>query len=255
MIRRNDEQIAAARRAKQFGQPRVNVAQRLRIARDMIPMPVQHVKIAEIRQNYAAFLRAHIADRRVKPGHVVRGMAAAGQTLIGKNIINLADKRDRIAVRFRGIKHGRQMRRPRKILAAAGAAEIAGLADKRAGNHPADAVLALQHLAGLLAHFVKLVNRNDLFMRGNLEHAVGGSIDNRFAGGEMFRAKRIKNLRPGSRNIPKNLPPGSAGKFRDDLFGKTARIGWKRLFQDQSHHFPMAGRGIFSGGAFRHFPV
>ena len=52
------------------------------------------------------------------------------------------------------------------------------LADERAGDNPPDAVNALNNLARSSTKIIKLFNWNNLFMRGDLQDAVGGGVNN-----------------------------------------------------------------------------
>ena len=66
----------------------------------------------------------------------------------------------------------------------------------------ADAMLPVQELSRNLAHTIKLGNRNDAFMCGNLKHAVARRIHNRVTGSHVLLAQFLDDFSPRSGLVP-----------------------------------------------------
>ena len=133
-------------------------------------------------------------------------------------------------------------------MAVFGARECFGsFADERTRDDATDFVFAVEHFAGDLADFVLAFDWNNFFVRGDLKDRIGGRIDNRFAGFDMFFAELFDDLRAARRNVGKHAGNiGFCRKFVNDRLWKTVWKSRKSLFQNDSRHFPMPGRRVFA---------
>ena len=88
-------------------------------------------------------------------------------------------------------------------------------------------------------------------MRGHLEHAVGGSVDDRLAGAHVFLAQFLDDLGAGRRAIAERAAPDAALELLHDFGRKAVRVKREWLREMDAHHFPMAGGGVFAGRSQR----
>ena len=93
-----------------------------------------------------------------------------------ENIENLAHAVNRNAAPGQAIEQHARGRRHGVIVAIRGAREMAGRAQKRARDHAAHFRRTAQNIARRLADLIQLPQRDNLFVRRHLEHAVGGGV-------------------------------------------------------------------------------
>ena len=85
----------------------------------------------------------------------------------------------------------------REVAAVVGALERAGLADERARDHAARCRSSSHSSRAILADAIQLGERDDLLVRGDLEHAVGRGVDDRLAGAHVLGAELVEDLGAG----------------------------------------------------------
>src|SRR6266571_6146540 len=117
---------------------------------------------------------------------------------------------------------------------------------ERSRNYAAHAVRTVEQFPRDFAHPVELGDGNDVFVRGDLKHAVTRCIDNWKAGAHMLIAELFDDFGTRGRLVPKRLAANLPLKFRDDLARKTVRINGKRAVEPYASHLPMSRRGVFS---------
>ena len=130
------------------------------------------------------------------------------------------------------------------------AAEISRRPEKGPRNDPADAIrIGLPSREP--ANFIKLGEREDFFMRRNLENGVGGSVENRVPGLQMFFPEFGQDLSAAASVVADEGDAGVAFDAPDQFLGKARESG-EGFFQDHTRDFPMSGRRVLARGAFPH---
>ena len=138
-------------------------------------------------------------------------------------------------------------RRHGVIVAVGGARETAGRADERPRDHAAHFVRSAQDLARRLADLVEFPQRDDFFVRGDLEDAVGRGVDDRRAGAHVLLAQFLDDLGAGGGLVAERAAADAALEFVHDLGREAVRIERKRLVQMDADHFPVAGGRVLAG--------
>ena len=119
-------------------------------------------------------------------------------------------------------------------------AVVTGLALEGARDHPADGVGALQLAACHAARRVQLVDRDDVLVRGDLEHAVGRRVDDPAAGPAMLVAELLDDLRAGGGHVAEHPAAGRRREGVDHVVGKPVRERRKWALQDDPRSSPSA---------------
>src|SRR2546425_6635125 len=117
---------------------------------------------------------------------------------------------------------------------------------ERPRNYAAHAVRTVEQFPRDFAHPVELGDRDDVFVRGDLKHAVARGVDNWKARAHVLIAELFDDFGTRGRLVPKRLQANLPLKFRDDLARKTVRINGKRAVEPYAGHLPMARCGVFS---------
>lgn len=228
-------------------EPFVKLHQRRRISRRIVAMSVAHVKINQVGEYQVAFI---LAAQPVNDGHapgIVRGVMVLLQAAAAEYLGDLPNPACpetgiRKIVEYQSIR-----RLQGEILPLIRSRKIARPADKRPGDDAGDAVLTTQKLPGNPAAFVKLRKRDNVVVRGDLKHAVGGCIDDQFACLKLTRSQFFDNLGARSGPVTDDTPFTLTAEFIDEFVGKTIRVCWKRRGGHKAHELPVAGEGIFPG--------
>ena len=178
-------------------------------------------------------------------------MVRAGQAAQGENVLNFAHAVGFHARILHSIKQRAAERLHGKVAAAAGALERACFfPHERAGNHAPDAQITREHLAGNAAHLVQLLAGENRLVAGNLEHAVGGRVDNRRALRQMLLAQFVQNRRAGRGFVADNLMPDALLKRGDKVRREAVGEGRKRLGERHARNLPVARRRILALAGF-----
>ena len=114
-------------------------------------------------------------------------------------------------------------RRQRVVVAVRGAREAPGRADERPRDDAADAEPLADQLVGDLAGAIQLGDRHDLFVRGDLEDAVGRRVDDQRAGAHVLGAELVDDLGAGRGLVAEHAAAGAARELGDDLRRKPVR--------------------------------
>ena len=142
-----------------------------------------------------------------------RGRDAAA----GEQILDLADRDDRQAGGLHAIEQRRRDGGSAKSWRFAVRAKCARRADERPRDDAADAEPIADELEGDLAAAIQLRDRHDVFVRGNLKHAVGRRVDDRRAGAHVLRAELVDDRRAGRRLVARTPPADAALELGDDV--------------------------------------
>src|SRR5690242_14104684 len=97
------------------------------------------------------------------------------------------------------------------------------------------------------ANLVELPERDDFLVRGDLEDAVGGSVDDGRAGAHVLGSQFFDDLGAGRGFIAQRAPADPVLEVVHNFRRETARVEWKRFFQMDAGHLPVTGGGVFAG--------
>ena len=97
--------------------------------------------------------------------------------------------------------------------------------DKRPGDHAANAKAVDDDAVGGLAHPVQLGHWHDVLVRGNLEHAVGGGVNDGLAGGDVRVAEPLDDLGARRDLVAQGLPADFA---LEPFYHLERKALWKR---------------------------
>src|SRR5450432_1417608 len=250
-----DGQIVRTQGALEFRHPGVELLERVAVAFDIVAVAELLVEIDQIHVDQPGILGLHGFERLRHAFGVVRGLGGFADTPAQEDIENLADTVDEDAAVVELIEQHALGRRHGVIMAIGGAREITGRADERPRNHAADFVRAAQDFARGFAHLVKFPKRDHLFVRGDLEDAIGGRVDNGRPRAHVVGAQLLDDLGAGSRPVTQRTAAGPPLELAYDLGRKTVRKKREWFGEMDAHHFPMAGSGVLTRRGQRAFSV
>jgi hypothetical protein len=124
---------------------------------------------------------------------------------------------------------------------------MAGRAQKRTRNHAAHFRRTAQNIARRLANLIQFPQRDDLFVRRHLEHAVGGRVDDGRARAHVLGAQFLNDLGARGSLVAQRIAADPPLEFLHDLGRKSVRVERKGTVQMDAGHFPVAGGGVFAG--------
>ena len=149
-----------------------------------------------------------------------------------------------------------QQRRPgrfeRVVVTIGGAREGARHADERPCDDAANTRPARREIERRFADSVLLRDRDHVFMRGDLKHAVGRRIDDRLAGPHVLGAEPVDDLGAGGDHVAQGAAANAPLELGDELRRKPGRKRRKWPVQHDAHHLPVSGDGILAGRHFGH---
>lgn len=126
-------------------------------------------------------------------------------------------------------------------MAVVGADKVRITAYKRSCDYPSDAVFTRQNFACYFAITIQFFHGDDVLVRGNLEHAVGGRINDERARIDVFFAKVFYDFRAGIRLIAQSFSAGLFSNSSMTSFGKpSGNVG--SGFPTRAQRFPSARR-------------
>ena len=243
-----EEEVVGGEGGEEGGEEGVELFERAGEAFDVFAMAVEHVEVDEVGEDEAG---GAVGEGVEDFGHAV-GIIFGGDVVADAaavvDVVNFSDAEDGDAAVFEDVEEHGARRLDGVVVAAFGAAEISGLAGEGASDDAADAVGSVEKAAGDFTHFVELGDGDDVFMGGDLEDAVAGSVDDGKAGADVFGAKFLKNFGSGGRLIPQCLTADLRFEGVDDFGRKAVRVDGKGLVEPDAGHFPVAGGGVLAGG-------
>ncbi len=251
MIGAQHQQVVVAQHRSQLRQSHVEFLQRVRIAFDVTAVPVQHVEVDEIGEHERAIGRAlPRLQRRVEQRGIAGGLHLATDTPVRVDIGDLADADDLAAGLHQLVEHRVRRRRHGQVAAIARAFEVAAIgADERPRNHPAH-VVVVDQLARDIADVVQALQAEGLFVAGDLEHAVGRSVDDRLAAAHVFLAElRDDGGAGGMAGAEHSRQPCPVDEFPQQLLRERIGLpGEIAPLEEHRHtrHFPMPARRVLA---------
>ena len=144
----------------------------------------------------------------------------------------------------------RPWRLHREIVTVCGALEISCDAKKWASDHaPNPKMVGVTPCDA--ANIVKPLQRNDLFVRGDLQNRICGSVKNGVSGLNVLCAEFLQDCRPAPRAVAyethRRLTFDGMHQFLGETFERC-----ERLIENYSREFPMPGGGVFARGPLPH---
>src|SRR6266481_1107739 len=127
-------------------------------------------------------------------------------------------------------------------------------ADEWAGDDAPDVVLPAHELARNGTDAPQLIHWNDVLVRSHLEDGIGGRVDDRTSGANVFFAELVEDHGPRGGFVAKGLAADAALKFGDDIGREAVRIRTERILDDEPHHFPVTRGRVLPRADFRHTP-
>ena len=115
---------------------------------------------------------------------------------------------------------------------------------KRARDDTADAVGTIQNFSRDLAHAIKLLDGDYIFMRGYLKNAVARRVDDREPRRDVLDAQFLDDFCSRGRFISQRASADLALELGNDVLGKSIRIHRKCLVEPNARHLPMTGRRV-----------
>jgi len=244
-----NEEIAAGEKWKEIGEGGVEFFEGAGKAFNVFAMAVEHVEVDEIAEDEAVGTFVKRGDEFVDAVGVGSGCDVVADAAAVVDVVDFADAEDGDALFGEDVeKHGFG-RVDGVVVASRSTCEVAGSAVERAGDDATNAVGALQKFAGNFAHFVKVGDGDDTFMRGDLEDAVAGGVDDRLAGADVLFAKFLDDFGAGGGLVTNGVAADAFFKLSDDVGRKAVFVDGKSLIEPYAGHFPVAGSGVFAGGA------
>ena len=146
-------------------------------------------------------------------------------------------------------------RRQRVVVAVRRPREMAGRADERPRDHAADAEPLADEPVGDLAVAIQLRDRHDVFVRGNLKHAVGRRVDDQRAGAHVLGAELVDDRGARRRLVAEHAAAGQARELRDDLRREAVGKRRERAVEHDAHHLPVPGDRVLPRRRLGHAAV
>ena len=246
MVRGDNHQVARAEQLRHFLQPSVKFLQCAGKSLRVVPVAVYGIRIHQVGKAQPVKVRLHKADQCVHAGGVSRGMVDFRQSLMGKNILNLAYADGLQPCLHHGLRQGPPAGRHGEIPPVSRAFETSGFSQEGAGNHPAHTQLSLQHLPGNPAEFIQLFRRKQLLMAGNLENAVPAGIDNGCMIPQVRFPQLLDDRRSGCRLVADAFVPDGFLVSFHEFPGKPVRESRESLRHANPGNLPVSGGGILS---------
>ena len=196
-----------AARPRSRGSQASTCFERAGVALDVVAVAVQHVEIDQIDEDQAAVARRPCASRVFSmPSALVLVLSSVSRCRAPgrrrRSCRRWTPARRRFASASSSMPRGR---RHGVVVAVGGARERAGRADERPRDHAPHFVRPAQDLARDLADAVQLGKRDHLFVRGDLEDAVGRGVDDGRARAHVLFAQFLDDLGARGRHVAQRL--------------------------------------------------
>ncbi len=146
------------------------------------------------------------------------------------------------------VEYGVGLGRERIVAPVGRAVEFPRLARKGTRYHARHAVFALEQGARFFAHFVKLGDRIYTGVAGDLEHAVGGGVDNGIPRANVFLAVILYDFGAGIWPVAQHFGPHGFFKGAYDFVGEPFGIYRERALSADAGDLPVAHDRVFARG-------
>ncbi len=208
-------------------------------------MAVNHVGVHEVCIAQAVEVAVHPGDGLVDAIGVVDRQDVVGGSTAGKQVEDLANRQHVEALLLEAVEHGRAGGFQRKVVATRSAC-VGPLPLKRARDHAAHAMLALQLCAGDAAVLVELLRRHHALVRRDLEDAVGRGVDDERAGLHLLAAVVTDDIGARVGQVADDLAARSLLEGLQDLRRETLGVGGQRSWRDDAGHLPVPHGAVFA---------
>ena len=121
-----------------------------------------------------------------------------------------------------------------------------GLAAERPRDHAPDGVLALHDLARHRAGGVELGGRDLVDVRGDLQHRVGGGVDDQVPRLQVLLAEVVDHGGAAVGLVAEHAAAGAVDQLLDDLLREAVGVGAQRHGRDRAHQLPVAGDRVLA---------
>ncbi len=250
----DEEQVRILERGKKRAEERVEFFERASEAFDVFAMAIQHVEIDEVGKDKTARLAR---ERFCKLGHAVSIVFCGdviGDATPVVDVVNFTDAENgNFCVGEHIEKHGAR-RLDGIIVAALGATIIPWRAGERTSDDTTNTMRSLKKLARDFTHFVKLSDGNRFFMRGDLENAVAGGVNDGKAGALMLFPEFLDDFGAGGGLVAESFAADRALEFFHEIAREAVLVNGEGLIEPDAGHFPVAGSGVFAGRNGNSFP-
>ncbi len=250
VIRGDHEDVAFLHLRQEGPEPVIELDQAVAVALNVAAVTPGGVEVDQIDKNQALIEHVHALIHVMHAVEVALIVDGPGDALTGEDILDLADAGNRQTRVLDVVHDGRFRRDEGEVAAVGGTREIAGLADERAGDDAGAGMFADEDLAGGAAVFIQQFRRDDALVRGDLEDAVRGGIDDEVAGLHVLLAEFLDDLGAGGDAVAKNAAARGFTEGLQNFFGEAVRISRHGIRADDAADFPMTDGGIFPGGEF-----
>ena len=105
-----------------------------------------------------------------------------------------------------------------------------------------------EELPSHAAIFVQLLRRHDILVGRNLEHGIGGGVDDQVPGADVLVAVDVDDLGAAPGRIGQHTPAGGRPEGSQHLLGKALGVGGQGLLGDDARNFPVADGGVLAHG-------
>ncbi len=242
-----DEQVAAGIQALEPARHRaVDGPQGAVEARRVVAVAVDLVRLDEVDEREPVLEPVHQGIRRGDRLGVGRRRVLAADPHPGEHLPDLADRVDGHAGVAELLEVGAPGRVDGEVATPGRPLEGARLARERAGDHPADGVLARHDPPGGGARGVELLPRDDGLVRRDLEDRVGRRVDDQVPGAQVLGAEVVDRPDAVVGGVAEHAAPRRRLERGDDLGREAAGIGPHRLRRDDAHQLPVTRRRVLS---------
>ena len=172
-------------------------------------MAIQHVKVNEVDEGEALKIAVGQLQRHPESLGIAGGADGFPNALACKNVVDLTHTDGLLSGSEDSVQHCIARRHQTVVMAARRAGKVGGaVPHKRSGNDAADAVLPGEQLPRLGTDLIELFHRDKGFVRSDLEHAVGGGVNDERPGPEMLLAVVADDIGAGIGLVAEDLIPG-----------------------------------------------
>jgi hypothetical protein len=106
-----------------------------------------------------------------------------------------------------------------------------------------DLTLADKHLVGLLGCLIQLMKRDHTGVRRDLEHRVGGGVEDPGSRLLLLGTQLLDDSGPRSRSVAYYPAPRFVFEAAQYFYWEALRICRKRDFEHETHHLPVSCEG------------
>ena len=233
----------------------IHLIQGVHIPVNIVAVAIEHIEIHQVDEAKPCEIFLQDFHRLLHILLVSLVGIRSGQPFPGENILDLPHADHLVSRRLQCVQDGLSGRFQREIMTVYRPLVIRISPYKGPGDHPPHSMLTSEDSSCLAAVFIKLLQRDHLFMGGDLKDAVRGSIDDQIPGPLLLPAVFFDHFRPGIGLVAEHAPAGGFGKCIDDLLGKAVGIRGKWFPGDQSGDLPVSHGSVFAHRVFPHSGV